>query len=124
MRRPNAASRASAVLSSDDGDAGRLQPISPKPDVPASRRSSIARVASSAASSTPLWPSGPSGGGVFSGARVSFPGSASALACMFRLPLPLGGSHFLQLLLAHRARHLFGGSFELALGRIAALRRK
>src|SRR3954464_9323980 len=97
--------------------------MSPKPDVPPSRRCSMARAASSAASSRLLWPSGPSGGGVGARGRRRSLGS-SALAGMFRLPLALGGSHFLQLLLAHRARHRLRRALELALGRVAALRRK
>src|SRR4051794_31807551 len=43
------------------------------------------------------------------------------LARMLGLPLALGGSHFLELLLAHRIRHGFGRAFELALRGVAAL---
>src|SRR3954468_8256249 len=85
----------------------------------------MAREASSAASSRPLCPSGPSGGGVGSGSetgRLSPP--TSALALMLGLPLALGRSHLLELLLAHRLRHLLGRSLELALGGVAALGRK
>src|SRR3954451_22072983 len=95
--------------------------MSPKPDVPPARLCSIARIASSAASSRPLWPSGPSGGGV--GAADSRGGfGGSAFAGMFRLPLALGGRHLLQLLLAHRFRHLLRRPLELAFGGVAALR--
>src|SRR3954470_12845680 len=45
----------------------------------------------------------------------------SLLARMLRLSLALGGSHFLELLLAHRIRHGFGRAFELALRGVAAL---